>query len=243
MDKVSQRIIARAIVLFAERGFERVTVRDITHACSIHMPTLYRKFTDKEQLYRAVVRESIIRSTAEVMQAIHDEKLPPEERLYRYVLVSMRQIVERRPHTRILDRELLDSIDPAGLEALIDEIVLPLYAVVAGVVRQLVPNAETFKHAFELGSLAFAAAKLLTFRRHVWPDQDATTELDTIATEITQSVLLQLKVTASRRRGKTTDRMNELMEANRHLEALVSRVLVDNANLREQLKAAPVPRR
>ncbi|MCY4427462.1 MAG: helix-turn-helix domain containing protein [Halieaceae bacterium] len=47
-------ILEEATRLFAKEGYDRVTVRDISAATSMSMPTLYHHFGDKENLYREV---------------------------------------------------------------------------------------------------------------------------------------------------------------------------------------------
>ena len=47
------RIIARN--LFAERGFEGVSLDDIASAAGVSKPVIYEHFTDKETLYEEVV--------------------------------------------------------------------------------------------------------------------------------------------------------------------------------------------
>ncbi|MET0984771.1 MAG: helix-turn-helix domain-containing protein [Steroidobacteraceae bacterium] len=238
MDKTARKILARSVALFAERGFKAVTVRDITEACDIHMPTLYRKFGDKRALYRAVVTEALTRSTAEVMHSVRDESEPPQERLFSYVLISIRQLAEQRPYTRILDRELLDPIEPETLDALVDSIVMPMYRAVGNIVHQLAAHSDGPKVAFELAADAYAAGKLLLFRRHVTSTQDRTVEIERLAAEITTRAVAQLETSESDRHSKQTSSQRELREKNKRLEAALARVMVENAQLREQLYGA-----
>src|SRR5262245_45662269 len=199
MDKTVRKILACSVALFAEHGFNAVTVRDITEACNIHMPTLYRKFGDKRALYRAVVKEALTQSTAEVMHAVSDESEPPQERRFNYLLTSIRQLAEQRAYTRILDRELLDPVEPETLDALVDKIVMPMYRTVGNVVNQLAAHSDGPKVAFDLAADAYAAGKLLLFRRHVTSPEDRTTEIERLASEITVRAVAQLEMSERRR--------------------------------------------
>jgi AcrR family transcriptional regulator len=234
MDKTTRKILACSVALFAERGFNAVSVRDITDACDIHMPTLYRKFGDKRALYRAVLREALTQSTAEVMYSVRNNE-PPQERLFRYVLTSIRQLADQRPYTRILDRELLDPVEPDTLDSLIDRIVMPMYRKVGDIVRQLAPDCDGPKVAWELAADAYAAGKLLLFRRHVASPQDRATEIERLASEITTRAVAQLEMSEKGKSSKHTSSIREMREKHKRLEAALARVMVENAQLRAQL--------
>lgn len=51
----SEKIMEEAKALFRERGYDGVSMRDITVACDITKPTLYYHFVDKETLYTEVL--------------------------------------------------------------------------------------------------------------------------------------------------------------------------------------------
>lgn len=57
------RILTAALPLFARRGFESVTIRDIGAAAGLTNPALYRHFADKEalgiELYRQCYRQML----------------------------------------------------------------------------------------------------------------------------------------------------------------------------------------
>ena len=75
-----QAIMEAAVRLFSERGYNGVSVREITEAAGITKPTLYYHFGSKEGLCRAIV-ESVIR-----------EKNAIEERCLALVDSSLKQI-------------------------------------------------------------------------------------------------------------------------------------------------------
>jgi TetR/AcrR family transcriptional regulator len=53
-----ESILAISTELFAKEGYDRVTMRDISSACEVTMPTIYHHFKDKENLYREVEKFS-----------------------------------------------------------------------------------------------------------------------------------------------------------------------------------------
>lgn len=55
-----QELLAAAIDLFVERGFAATRLEDVARRAGVSKGTLYLYYTSKEELFKAVVRESII---------------------------------------------------------------------------------------------------------------------------------------------------------------------------------------
>ena len=58
-EATAERILDAAEVLFAERGFEGTTLRDVAGAVGLRNPSLYNHFDSKETLYAAVLERGI----------------------------------------------------------------------------------------------------------------------------------------------------------------------------------------
>lgn len=59
-DARPQELLAAAIDLFVERGFAATRLEDVARRAGVSKGTLYLYYTSKEELFKAVVRESII---------------------------------------------------------------------------------------------------------------------------------------------------------------------------------------
>lgn len=57
-DATRQRVLAAAAPIFAERGYDRATVRDICDAASVNVASVNYHFGDKRGLYVEVVRHA-----------------------------------------------------------------------------------------------------------------------------------------------------------------------------------------
>src|SRR4051794_36169004 len=64
-------LLAAARQVFAERGFDRTTVRDIAQLAGVNQALLFRYFGSKEKLFRAVMN----RAGHEQLAAAHPERL------------------------------------------------------------------------------------------------------------------------------------------------------------------------
>jgi AcrR family transcriptional regulator len=81
------QILTEACRLFAMRGFDGVSVRDIAEGCGISKATLYHYFPDKDAMLRPLVLGTT-RAMYERVQASIDENAPPAEKLRRFMLES-----------------------------------------------------------------------------------------------------------------------------------------------------------
>ena len=88
-EKTRAKIMEAAGILFAERGFKRVTVRDIAKHADTHLSALNYHFRTKESLYREALLEAGRSSsiTEEDRRALED--LPPDEALFNLVRVAL----------------------------------------------------------------------------------------------------------------------------------------------------------
>jgi AcrR family transcriptional regulator len=71
-----REICAAALDVFAEKGFAAAKLDEIASRAGVSKGTLYLYFKDKEQLFRAVVRDSIAPNVAAITSAISAMEAP-----------------------------------------------------------------------------------------------------------------------------------------------------------------------
>ncbi|HEX9173419.1 MAG TPA: helix-turn-helix domain-containing protein, partial [Telluria sp.] len=59
-DARPQELLAAALDLFVERGFASTRLEDVARRAGVSKGTLYLYFTNKEELFKAVVRDNIV---------------------------------------------------------------------------------------------------------------------------------------------------------------------------------------
>jgi AcrR family transcriptional regulator len=69
-DARPQEILAAALDLFVERGFAATRLEDVAKRAGLSKGTLYLYFANKEELFKAVVRENILPSLDAAEEAI-----------------------------------------------------------------------------------------------------------------------------------------------------------------------------
>jgi len=67
-----QEILAAALDLFSKKGFSKVSVQEIAAKAEFAIGTLYKFFRNKEELYRALVREKALHFHEEINKALRE---------------------------------------------------------------------------------------------------------------------------------------------------------------------------
>lgn len=98
------RILRCAEGLFAERGFDGVTTREVASAAGVNVATLHFHWSDKRTLYEAVCRlqaRQILRFVEEADRATAGEPRPPAERIARWVERTLDLLIENPAIARL----------------------------------------------------------------------------------------------------------------------------------------------
>jgi len=91
-----QEICAAALEVFAEKGFAAARLDEIAKRAGISKGTLYLYFDDKEQLFQAVVRDTVAPNIEVVRNAVLAADLPFDQTV-RLFLASFAEITSRVP--------------------------------------------------------------------------------------------------------------------------------------------------
>jgi len=89
------RLLTAAAQLFRIKGYDRTTVRDLGAALGIQSGSLFHHYKTKEDILKAVMRETIIINTARLKLAKSDSKSPHDE-LYALILEELASIQGER---------------------------------------------------------------------------------------------------------------------------------------------------
>lgn len=95
-DDRPREICAAALHLFAEKGFAAAKLDDIAKRAGVSKGTLYLYFADKEQLFRAVVRDAVVPNVDRLSASLIQTGLPFAE-LVRLFLTNFVHVTERVP--------------------------------------------------------------------------------------------------------------------------------------------------
>lgn len=78
-------ILARAAVLFSERGYHAVGIRDLAEAVGLSTSTLYHYYRTKQDILFSIISRFLVEFTERLIPGLRDTSMPPRQRLERAV--------------------------------------------------------------------------------------------------------------------------------------------------------------
>ena len=134
-----RRILDHAAALFAERGFEKVTVREICRDARANVAAVNYHFGGKRSLYLAVVESAIaIMREANELSIEAGRGASPDEQLRAYIRVFLTRMTSKGRHSwihKLMTRELEAATD--AFDLVIREVIEPrqryLSAIIAAI--------------------------------------------------------------------------------------------------------------
>jgi TetR/AcrR family transcriptional regulator len=111
------QILDAAEAVFAARGFEASTIKDLAGAADVNSALLYYYFGDKERLYHAVLERVVHRISGQAAARLAAPGAP-DERLRRFLLLQAELLSTDRHFWPLVLRELVDH----GAEHAVEQI-------------------------------------------------------------------------------------------------------------------------
>jgi TetR/AcrR family transcriptional regulator, regulator of cefoperazone and chloramphenicol sensitivity len=138
------RLLKAAERLFADRGFKKVTVREICRAARANVAAVNYHFGDKLGLYREVMQSAI-----DAMRATNDAARhagagqTAEEQLRRYIVIFVHRVLGSGRDTvhKLINREMHDPT-PA-LDTLVEQGVRPRVEYLSGLIAEIMECAPS----------------------------------------------------------------------------------------------------
>jgi AcrR family transcriptional regulator len=146
-QETRQRLLISAERLFADRGFKKVTVREICRAARANVAAINYHFGDKLGLYREVLQSAIdaMRTTNDAAREAGAGETA-EEQLRRYIAIFVHRLLGAGHDTvhRLINREMTDPT-PA-LDALVEQGVRPRVEYLSGLIAEMTGYAPGDQH-------------------------------------------------------------------------------------------------
>lgn len=150
LDTTRERIIDAAGEIFAERGFDATTVRDICHAAGANIAAVNYYFGDKQRLFVEAVLKAHRWRMSHAVLPDWTADTPPQEKLTDFIATFIRRVRTGPKDTwqnRLIMRELMRP-DAACAEVVRDSI-RPQFELLLEVLRARLPE-ETSAEALHL---------------------------------------------------------------------------------------------
>lgn len=132
-----RKLIDSAGAVFAEHGFHKSTVREITDRAGVNVAAINYHFRDKAELYRAVLSECHCTAQS-VGGPVNVGDGPPEERLRFYIDQFLRRLLHPdRPkwHGMLMAREMTEPSD--ALDMIVEEAIRPQARAMEKIINEL----------------------------------------------------------------------------------------------------------
>jgi AcrR family transcriptional regulator len=140
-DNTRERIIDAAGEIFAQRGFDATTVRDICQAAGANVAAVNYYFGDKQRLYiEAVVRAHRWRMERARLPEWSANALP-ESKLTDFITTFLRRVLtgpDDTWHTRLIMREISHPTEACA--ELVQSSIRPQFEILIGILRELLPD-------------------------------------------------------------------------------------------------------
>jgi TetR/AcrR family transcriptional regulator len=128
-----QAILEAAEILFAQKGFDAVSMSAIAALANTSKPNIYHHFKNKNELYLAVMKTAVRRSSA-LLDALEDAPGTFRERLGGFSAGQLENILGHKRSTQLILRETLSEDSQHGEELtrlVMGEVVSKLVAMVS----------------------------------------------------------------------------------------------------------------
>jgi TetR/AcrR family transcriptional regulator len=111
----SQTILAAARRLFAEHGFDAVSLNAIAERAGVSKANIFHHFGSKEALYLAVMRDVCSR-TSELLHAFVTESGTFSERIHHFARAHLRHLIDNAGVSQLILREIVAGDARRGRE-------------------------------------------------------------------------------------------------------------------------------
>ena len=139
-QETRERVLNASARLFAERGFARVTVRDICRKARANVAAVNYHFGGKHGLYTAVMQSAIgvMHSTTEAARDA-GEDLGAQDKLRAYITVFVQRVTGSGRDTWIHQLMMREIADPTpALDMVAEQVLKPRMIYLCGVIGELV---------------------------------------------------------------------------------------------------------
>lgn len=136
--KTREEILELSAPLFAQHGYDGVSMRDVAAVVGLTQAALYYYFSDKDQLYLDAVGYAFEERMGP-LKALLDAGGNPWDRLESFVVQFTRMLAKEENFRRLIQWILLDS-DEQRLQSLADQVFLGIFNALRSLADEIAPG-------------------------------------------------------------------------------------------------------
>jgi len=135
-------ILDKAAPLFAAKGYNGVSMRDLSKAVGLSAAALYHHFPDKHALYFEVMKHSFVDKANAIASSVSSTG-EPIERLEGFIKHFSSMIIGDQNFRALVMWELLDG-DEARLKLVAEEVLLEPFKAVKALIAEIAPGEDHY---------------------------------------------------------------------------------------------------
>src|SRR5260370_22098769 len=193
-DDTQFRLLQAAGQIFAEKGFEGTTVREICQLAKVNIAAVNYYFRDKERLYIEAVKDACRQDAERVPLPEGLPVVPAPTRLHDFIHTMAKRMLGNdhpRWHTQLILREMAHPT--AACSEWVEEQIRPTSKVLGGILKDLLPAASDRQRSLIccsiMGQILFHKMFKPVVTLLVGPEESASYDADLLAKHITQFTL------------------------------------------------------
>jgi AcrR family transcriptional regulator len=189
---LKEPILTKAILLFAEKGFAGLSMRQLAKEVGISAATIYHHFPDKQSLYR----ETVLFAFSDKEQAftkLWSSDGSAEQKLSDFIRTTAQLLIKDRDFNRLLQREILEA-NPDRMRLLAQTVFKKQFDFLLQLAAELAPKRDVHLTAISIVSLVKHHLEMQPLCRQLpgWKPEHETAEI--LAAHVSDLLLMGLKV-------------------------------------------------
>src|SRR5882757_5260871 len=108
IDK-KDHIINKAVELFAAKGFEGTSIRDLATAADVNVAMVNYYFGTKEKLFDAIIERKANNSRGDLEELVKDKTLTGLEKIDKIIEIYVERLFTHRQFHRVIQQELITN--------------------------------------------------------------------------------------------------------------------------------------
>jgi AcrR family transcriptional regulator len=135
-----ERILSKAIVLFAQKGYSGLSMRQLAQAVDMSVAAIYHHFPDKNALYLESVRFAFS-DKEQVFTQLWESGRSAEEKLREFIRSLIDMMLQDRDFHRLMQREILEA-EPERMQLLAQGVFKRQFCLLMQLAAELAPEQD-----------------------------------------------------------------------------------------------------
>lgn len=184
------KILSTAIVLFAEKGYNGLSMRQLACAVDMSVAAIYHHFPDKNALYWAATRYAFSGKEA-IFAQVWEAECPATEKLHKFILALISAMSGDNDFCRLMQREIMEA-DPERMQLLAQSVFKDQFDLLLQLAASLAPERDAYLVATSIIGLVKIYIDHQPLNKHFpgWREEYAQPEV--IAEHVTNLLLYGL---------------------------------------------------